>query len=140
MQEHHLRAVIDRRGGDAVIPTPEVSVIMDPDDTAYSGIYRQLKHYVRTQLDAMQCEAPEYDMDSEDEAWLAEVNRFLTSAGAPGAEHGGDASKPLSADLFDRLMEFFERQCPANATVRIRSPVCACAAYRTAATPHPAAM
>lgn len=76
MQEHHLQAAISAQQayghtGSLVIPTPEV---FNAPDVYYNDLYpanyklpRQLIH---VQPFAIESDIPEYDMDSDDDAWL----------------------------------------------------------------------
>ncbi|CAH0716884.1 unnamed protein product, partial [Brenthis ino] len=68
--EHHLQRAISGTG--LIIPTPEVSEVTDVDfyERCYPPDYKMPKQHIHMQPLWEEQEAPEYDIDSEDERWL----------------------------------------------------------------------
>lgn len=75
--EHHLQRALSAQQvyGTAealVIPIPEVVQVSDKYETYYKEDFKPTKQYIHVQAFNMEQEIPDYDMDSEDEAWLNE--------------------------------------------------------------------
>ncbi|XP_014364054.2 uncharacterized protein LOC106715297 [Papilio machaon] len=68
--EHHLQRAISGTG--LIIPTPEVCEVSDLEfyERCYPADYKMPKQHIHMQLLWEEQEAPEYDIDSEDERWL----------------------------------------------------------------------
>ncbi|XP_026316672.1 uncharacterized protein LOC113227842 isoform X2 [Hyposmocoma kahamanoa] len=68
--EHHLQRAISGTG--LIIPTPEVCQVSDLDfyERCYPPDYKMPKQHIHMQPLWEEQEAPEYDIDSEDELWL----------------------------------------------------------------------
>ena len=83
MQEHHLQRAISAQQafghtGELVIPTPEV--YKAPEDyynELYPCCFKLPKQLIRVQPFAIEEDVPDYDMDSEDEAWLDQQRELL---------------------------------------------------------------
>lgn len=75
--EHHLQRALSAQQvyGTAealVIPIPEVVQVSEKYETYYKEDFKPSKQYIHVQAFNMEQEIPDYDMDSEDEAWLNE--------------------------------------------------------------------
>ncbi|XP_066597847.1 enhancer of polycomb homolog 1 [Prorops nasuta] len=68
--EHHLQRAIC---AGIIIPTPEVSDLADVEayDKIYPDNYKLPRQLIHMQPFAMEQDIPDYDMDSEDERWVA---------------------------------------------------------------------
>ncbi|CAH0761818.1 unnamed protein product [Diatraea saccharalis] len=68
--EHHLQRAISGTG--LIIPTPEVCEVSDLEfyERCYPPDYKMPKQHIHMQPLWEEQEAPEYDIDSEDERWL----------------------------------------------------------------------
>ncbi|CAB3262048.1 unnamed protein product [Arctia plantaginis] len=68
--EHHLQRAISGTG--LIIPTPEVCQVSDLEfyERCYPPDYKMPKQHIHMQPLWEEQEAPEYDIDSEDERWL----------------------------------------------------------------------
>lgn len=68
--EHHLQRAISGTG--LIIPTPEVCQVSDLDfyERCYPPDYKMPKQHIHMQPLWEEQEAPEYDIDTEDERWL----------------------------------------------------------------------
>ncbi|XP_039287854.1 enhancer of polycomb homolog 1 [Nilaparvata lugens] len=67
-KEHHLQRAIDTG---LLIPTPETEVIgSEIYDRLYPTNYKATRQLIRVQPFDIEEDIPDYDMDSEDEAWL----------------------------------------------------------------------
>ncbi|XP_074598088.1 enhancer of Polycomb isoform X2 [Brevipalpus obovatus] len=81
--EHHLQRAISAQQafghtGELVIPTPEV--YKAPEDyynELYPCCFKLPKQLIRVQPFAIEEDVPDYDMDSEDEAWLDQQREFM---------------------------------------------------------------
>lgn len=74
--EHHLqRAIITG----LIIPTPEVFEMGDAEyyDVVYPSNYKMPRQLIHMQPFLMEQDVPEYDMDSEDEAWVNEQSKKM---------------------------------------------------------------
>ncbi|XP_046975109.1 uncharacterized protein LOC124541261 isoform X2 [Vanessa cardui] len=73
--EHHLQRAISGTG--LIIPTPEVCQVSDVDfyERCYPPDYKMPKQHIHMQPLWEEQEAPEYDIDSEDERWLKQQRR-----------------------------------------------------------------
>ncbi|KAL7306312.1 hypothetical protein TKK_0001740 [Trichogramma kaykai] len=74
--EHHLQRAICTG---LIIPTPEVTSLTDADsyEKIYPGDYKQPRQLIHMQPFAMENDIPDYDMDSEDENWVASQSRKM---------------------------------------------------------------
>ncbi|XP_017875455.1 enhancer of polycomb homolog 1 isoform X2 [Ceratina calcarata] len=74
--EHHLQRAICTG---LIIPTPEVSDLADVEayDKIYPADYKLPRQLIHMQPFAMEQDIPDYDMDSEDEKWVAVQSRKM---------------------------------------------------------------
>ncbi|XP_043599406.1 enhancer of polycomb homolog 1 [Bombus pyrosoma] len=74
--EHHLQRAICTG---LIIPTPEVTDLTDVEayDKIYPADYRLPRQLIHMQPFAMEQDIPDYDMDSEDEKWVAVQSRKM---------------------------------------------------------------
>ncbi|KZC05802.1 Enhancer of polycomb like protein 1 [Dufourea novaeangliae] len=74
--EHHLQRAICTG---LIIPTPEVSDLTDVEayDKIYPADYKLPRQLIHMQPFAMEQDIPDYDMDSEDEKWVAVQSRKM---------------------------------------------------------------
>lgn len=108
-QEHHLQRAISAQQtfghtGELVIPTPEV--FKAPEDyynELYPANFRLPKQLIHVQPFAIEEDVPDYDMDSEDEAWL---------------EQQKDLLHELTAFKFEEMMDKLEK-CSGQHVVTI---------------------
>ncbi|XP_054706562.1 enhancer of polycomb homolog 1-like [Uloborus diversus] len=81
--EHHLQRAISAQQayghtGELVIPTPEVyNVPKHIKDELYPMTYKSSRQLIHVQPFSMDQDIPDYDMDSEDEAWLSQQTERL---------------------------------------------------------------
>lgn len=79
-QEHHLQRAISAQQayghtGELVIPTPEcVSTPESYYNDLYPANYKNPRQLIHVQPFAIEHNVPDYDIDSEDEAWLTKQN------------------------------------------------------------------
>lgn len=81
--EHHLQRAISAQQayghtGELVIPTPEC--VATPDsyyNDLYPETYKLPRQLIHVQPSAIEQSLPEYDIDSDDEIWLAQQNGLL---------------------------------------------------------------
>ncbi|XP_072749209.1 enhancer of polycomb homolog 1 [Anoplolepis gracilipes] len=74
--EHHLQRAICTG---LIIPTPEVTDLADVEayDKIYPANYKLPRQLIHMQPFAMEQDIPDYDMDSEDEKWVAVQSRKM---------------------------------------------------------------
>ncbi|KOX79622.1 Enhancer of polycomb like protein 1 [Melipona quadrifasciata] len=74
--EHHLQRAICTG---LIIPTPEVTDLTDVEayDKIYPADYKLPRQLIHMQPFAMEQDIPDYDMDSEDEKWVAVQSRKM---------------------------------------------------------------
>ncbi|KAI4490907.1 hypothetical protein M0802_010581 [Mischocyttarus mexicanus] len=74
--EHHLQRAICTG---LIIPTPEVTDLADVEayDKIYPADYKLPRQLIHMQPFAMEQDIPDYDMDSEDEKWVAVQSRKM---------------------------------------------------------------
>ncbi|KAL6261920.1 hypothetical protein P5V15_007002 [Pogonomyrmex californicus] len=74
--EHHLQRAICTG---LIIPTPEVTDLADAEayDKIYPADYKLPRQLIHMQPFAMEQDIPDYDMDSEDEKWVALQSRKM---------------------------------------------------------------
>ncbi|XP_076624633.1 enhancer of Polycomb [Colletes latitarsis] len=74
--EHHLQRAICTG---LIIPTPEVTDLADAEayDKIYPADYKLPRQLIHMQPFAMEQDIPDYDMDSEDEKWVAVQSRKM---------------------------------------------------------------
>eukprot|EP00042_Codosiga_hollandica_P051729 m.640429 g.640429 ORF g.640429 m.640429 type:complete len:673 (+) comp58340_c1_seq2:219-2237(+) len=81
-EEHHIQVVINQQAistplhTQIVIPTPEASIPAPNFAEYYSNDYKAPKTYARynRRIRGVDPEVPEYDIDTDDEGWLSELN------------------------------------------------------------------
>eukprot|EP00048_Salpingoeca_helianthica_P015924 m.229440 g.229440 ORF g.229440 m.229440 type:complete len:546 (+) comp17742_c0_seq1:1808-3445(+) len=98
-EEHHIQAALSTQQlsgtmeSTLVIPVPE-SVGLDNDTEPDNRTFKIPKQYIRVNLFNFEEEPPTYDMDTEDEEWLAAVNKTAS-----------DARPHIPEEKFERMME-----------------------------------
>ncbi|XP_059471496.1 enhancer of polycomb homolog 1 [Neocloeon triangulifer] len=93
--EHHLQRAICTG---IIIPTPEVIDIVESTtfESLYPADYKMPKQLIHMQPFLIDQEVPEYDMDSEDEAWIKEQQ---------------SKKMDISPDKFEEMMDRLEKGC-----------------------------
>lgn len=110
-QEHHLQAVISASAAAAVggkvaqiyIPTPETKSSSIKYEELYPKRFKEPATYIRFSSTVEDCIGPPYDMDEEDDAFLATLN-----------EGKSQTNGKCSEDLFEEVMSFFEETSAAR--------------------------
>lgn len=83
MQEHHLQRAMSAQQAfghtiEHVIPTPEVFTAPEKEyDDLYPANFKISRQLIHMQLLAIEQDIPDYDMDSEDEAWLNQQSKEI---------------------------------------------------------------
>ncbi|KAJ9627207.1 Enhancer of polycomb-like protein 1 [Taxawa tesnikishii (nom. ined.)] len=109
--EHHLQAVISASAAAAVggkvaqiyIPTPETKSSSIKYEELYPKRFKEPATYIRFSSTVEDCIGPPYDMDEEDDAFLATLN-----------EGKSQTNGKCSEDLFEEVMSFFEETSAAR--------------------------
>lgn len=80
-EEHHIQAALSTQQMSGtlevpvMIPVPEANLVVPEADLADGAVFKMPKQYIRVNLFSFEEEKAEYDMDSEDEAWLSQLNQ-----------------------------------------------------------------
>ncbi|XP_045207305.1 enhancer of polycomb homolog 1-like [Mercenaria mercenaria] len=80
--EHHLQRALSAQqvygtAESLTIPIPDVDDTSERYDGLYPSDFKQPKQFIHLQAFGMDQEIPDYDMDSEDEAWLNEQTKKM---------------------------------------------------------------
>eukprot|EP00052_Salpingoeca_macrocollata_P015897 m.127246 g.127246 ORF g.127246 m.127246 type:complete len:608 (+) comp19849_c0_seq3:67-1890(+) len=95
-EEVHIQQLLTAAHSTAVIPTPEANIVSSIYDTVVPANWTQPKQYIRYNPYSLLEEQPAYDMDSDDEAFVASFN----------AAH----ERQLTALQFETMMDRLEKQ------------------------------
>ena len=98
MQEYHLQTILKDAGtsNDQEIPVPPPEESGIDYDALYPSHFHQPSSYIRFSQTVEECISCQYDMTTEDDAFLKEYNAKSPTGGA------------LSEDDFERIMEVYE--------------------------------
>jgi len=98
LKEYHLQTILKDAGtsNDQEIPVPPPQLSDINYDALYPSHHHQPSSYIRFSQTVEECISCQYDMTTEDDAFLKEYNGKSPAGG------------PLSEDDFERIMEVFE--------------------------------
>ncbi|KJE90071.1 EPC1 protein [Capsaspora owczarzaki ATCC 30864] len=109
-EEHHLQQVINvmsqapldkDKKASLYIPIPEANLLTPGYEQHYAPDFKLPEHYIHMHGNAADPDIPNYDMDSEDEAWLTSVN-------------SSSKSSKMTPIQFERCVDAFERSTTGN--------------------------